>query len=549
MSAITLYPQQLELKNNIYNEWNKGNNNVLAVKPTGGGKSIVVSDIVLDGYNVNLKQSVIAHRNELVSQMAMHVAKRGIMHRVIGSDQTIRMITRQQRAVFGRSFVNPSSNTAVVGVDTLISRQDELSRWTAQNDRWFIDEAHHVLQANKWGKAVTMYPNALGAGFTATPERADGQGLGADYDGVFHVMVQSPNMRWHIDNGYLSEYEIVCPESDLELHEEEVAKSGDWSSQKLRAAAKKSHIVGDVVTAYCRYAYMKQAICFATDVETAGEIASNFNDNGIRAAALSAKTPFNVREKFIQEFKDGKLKVLVNVDLFDEGFDVPACEVVIMARPTASLGKYMQMFGRCMRTAPGKLYGLVIDHVSNVIRHGLPDKPREWTLARRDKRAKQQKDPDEIELRACLNKECTKVYEKFRPVCPYCGFAPPLPEPRERSIEMVEGDLVLLDRAKLEEMRRAVELEAPGDLGSRIMGGKVGQKIINDRIEKCGAQKELIDAIDQWAGVQRFKGFSDSEIYRKFYLTTGFDVMSALDGGRKIQEFKQLTEKVKGWYT
>ena len=93
---------------------------------------------------------------------------------------------------------------------------------------------------------------------------------------------------------------------------------------------------------------------------------------------------------------------------------------------------------------------LIIDHVSNVIRHGLPDKPQVWTLDRRSRKAKQNKDPDDIELVVC--KGCAKPYEKFRVVCPYCGFAKPLPEPKNRSIEMVDGDLVLLDKAALEKL-------------------------------------------------------------------------------------------------
>ncbi|MDT9702292.1 helicase-related protein, partial [Streptomyces sp. P17] len=98
-----------------------------------------------------------------------------------------------------------------------------------------------------------------------------------------------------------------------------------------KAAAEKSRSVGDVVREYSRHALGKRAICFATDVDTANKIAKQFNDAGIRAASVSAKTPSPVREKYIKEFKAGVVKILVNVDLFDEGFDVPACEVVIMA--------------------------------------------------------------------------------------------------------------------------------------------------------------------------------------------------------------------------
>ena len=305
--TITLYNDQQILKDDIYRAWQQGYQNIMAVSPTGGGKSVVVSDFALDFARNNMQQAIIAHRNELVSQMSIHIAMRGIQHKIIGSKTTISQITRQHRAKFGRSFVNPSAPTAVVGVDTLVARKDDLAAWAKQTDRWTVDEAHHVIggkDPNKWGKAVAMFPNALGLGVTATPLRADGQGLGREYEGVFDIMCVGLEMRELINIGRLADYEIVCPESDLIMDDQEVSASGDWSNQKLRKAAKKSHIIGDVVEAYCRYAYNKQAICFATDVETAGEISTNFNKSGIRAASLSAKTPAAVREKYIQECRN-----------------------------------------------------------------------------------------------------------------------------------------------------------------------------------------------------------------------------------------------------
>lgn len=247
-------------------------------------------------------------------------------------------------------------------------------------------------------------------------------------------------------------------------------------------------------------------------------------------------------------FYAGDIKVLVNVDLFDEGFSVDDCDVVIMARPTASLGKYLQICGRALRPAPDKT-ALIIDHVSNVIRHGLPDVPREWSLDRRQKKAKQVKDPDEIELTVCKN--CLKPYEKFRTVCPYCGAEPPLPEPRSRSIEMVEGDLILLDCAALERMRRGTMLEAPGSVAERVarVAGPIAAKgVANRQMEKIAAQGELKDAIAQWAAIERSRGFSDREIYKRFYLSTGMDVLTALDGSRNRQDYLLTAERVRGWY-
>lgn len=546
---IVLRDDQAALKLAINNDWSRGAQNVLGVLSTGGGKSVIASDIVLDGFYCNKQQAVIAHRNELVGQMSIHIADRGIQHRIVGSAKTVTRITRAHRKKYGRSFVNPSARTAVIGVDTLVARTDELKDWARQTDQWIIDEAHHVLRANKWGKAVEMFPNARGLGITATPLRADGCGLGREYDGVFDSMCVGLEMRPLIELGALADYEIVCPTSDIDVDSINVGESGDWSNVKLRAAAKKSHIVGDAVNAYCRYSWGKQAIVFSTDVETAVETAAKFNASGIRAACVSAKTDETVREKYVEEFKDGILKVLVNVDLFDEGFDVPACEVVIMARPTMSLGKYRQMAGRALRAMVGKRFGLIIDLVSNVTRHGLPDRVIPWTLARRDKRGKQEIDPEEIPLTVC--KHCTKPFERFLTACPHCGLEPPLPEPAARTIAKVDGDLVLLDKATLDRMRAATVLEAPGDLARRVghAAGRFARTGASNRqIEKFAAHKDLQDAIAQWAGIQRFKGLADREIHKKFYLAAGVDVLTALNGSQTRQDFEALTAKVKGWY-
>lgn len=545
---MELRDYQQEAVKGIYASWKKGNRNVCAQLVTGAGKTVIFSSIVSNFQQQHQNCAVIAHRNELVSQASCTLALWGIPHRIIGANSTIAQVTRKHREKFGKSFVNPSATTAVVGVDTLVARHDSLVDWAKQIHLWVIDEQHHLTKNNKWGKAVEMFVNAYGLGVTATPNRADGQGLSRETDGYMDDIVKGPSMRELINRGFLSDYEIVCPKSDLNVDDSPLSKNGDWSNQTLRKAAKKSKIVGDVVSNYIKYANGRQAIVFATDVETADEISQDFNANGIRAVSLNGNSQTAFREESINLFAKKKLQVLVNVDLFDEGFDVPSCDVCIMARPTASLGKYLQQIGRVLRPAPNKI-ALVIDHVSNVIRHGLPDVHREWSLDRRQKKAKLGKDPDEIELTVC--KECLKPYEKFRTVCPYCGFEKPLPEPRERTIEMVEGDLVLLTREMLERMRRSTELESPGSIAARVsvVAGPIAAKgVANRQAEKISAQSELKESIAQWAAIERLKGYSDREIHKKFYLTTGSDVLSALDGSHSRQEFTDMSDRIKGWY-
>jgi len=522
--------------------------------------SVVISDIVLDKHMLGATQCVIAHRTELVSQMSMHIAQRGIKHRIIAPKNVINAIRQDHRREFGRNFVDPTSNCSVGGVDTIWARRAELKDWAEQIDDWTIDEGHHAIGAvisqtpetvwnttpNKWGRVANMFKNANGLGVTATPQRADGQGLGRHHDGLYDEMVTGPTMRQLIEMGSLSDYQIAIPETDFIIDDSAVTATGDYSRQKMKMASEKSHIVGNVVDEYVKLASGKRAICFATDVETSGKIAEQFKAAGINAVSISAKTPAETRAHHIRQFREDKIKILVNVDLFGEGFDCPAVEVVIMARPTASLGVYLQQFGRALRLMEGKLYGLIIDHVSNWKRHGFPDKAHIWTLDRREKRGKREPDPEDIPLTACRG--CSRPYEKFHAVCPYCGHEP-VPMGAARSIEHVDGDLVLMDRETIAQMMQAAILESPMSVGQRIAASGVpvyaAKGHVNRQIEKHQAQQRLTVAINQWAGIQQHLGRADQESYRRFYLTAQVDVLTAMTLSRV--EMEKLAATVEGW--
>lgn len=546
--GIVLRQDQFDLKSAIYGRWNSGVRHVLGVLPTGGGKSVIVSDIVLDTHRMGLKQTVIAHRKELVSQMSLHVARREIAHAILAPPNVISEIRALHREEFGRSFIVSNSDCTVGGIDTLISRKEnpEIIRWAAQQSRVTIDEAHHVLRENKWGKGVLMFPNALSLGVTASPARADGMGLGIEYDGIYGAMELGLNMRTLINMGALCDYEIVIPETDFVIDDGDVTEGGDFSPKKMKAASDSSHIVGDTVLNYIKYAYGKRGICFATDVATANKIADNFNLHGIPAAAVSADTPSHVRDEMVKRLKSGKIWMLVNVDLFGEGFDLPAIEVVIMARPTASLAVYLQQFGRALRTLPGKLYGLVIDQVSNFKRHGFPDKPHLWSLARRDRRVKSPPNPEDVGNQVC--KHCTKPYSKLLFVCPHCHKEQPLPEGGGRTLKQVDGDLVLLDRAALEEMRKNIQLEAPGDVAVRVGNATRGlgaNKAGEQQQERIQTQQALMMDVAWFFGRERAKGRSDRETEKRFYLTLGMSTLEAYALPRA--DMVKISEIIKQW--
>jgi len=541
MSTTILREYQKNLKRRIYESWNAGNRNVIAALPTGAGKTVIFSEIVAE---MNTPTCVIAHRRELVGQMSLTLARSGIRHNIIAPGSVRREIIGLHVAEFGRAFFDPRAACAVAGVDTLIRRKIELAGWLPRVQLWVIDEAHHLLKSNKWGKAVSMFPNARGLGVTATPGRTDGAGLGIAAHGVMHALVIGENMRELINAGFLTDYKIFAPPSDLKLDGVNTTASGEYSHTGLVNVVRKSHLVGDVVQHYKRLAAGKLGITFVTDVQTAAETAAKFNAEGVPAEMICATTPDRLRIEILRRFKNREIMQLVNVDLFGEGFDLPALEVVSMARPTQSFGLYAQQFGRALRPMPGKKHALIIDHAGNVLRHGLPDAPRVWSLSPLDKR-KSTRDPNIIPVRVCAN--CTAVYIRYLRECPYCGHYEP---PRARSTpEYVDGSLIELDEVTLARMRTDIEAV---DFSEETIAAQLRARhcpqigilaAVKRHREKQRAQRELRAAIALWGGHNRAAGRSDDEGHRIFYFKFGVDVLSAQTlGARAAAELMKIIE-------
>jgi len=404
---------------------------------------------------------------------------------------------------------------------------------------WVQDECHHVLAENLWGKACKLFPNAFGLGVTATPLRADGKGLGSHADGLFDAMVVGPSMRELIERGYLSEYRVFAPPSDIDLSKVTTTDSGDFSPPKLREARRRSHITGDVVKHYLRIAPGKLGVTFEVDIDSATETAAAYRAAGVTAEVVSSKTPEALRRQILRRFRAREVLQLVNVDLFGEGFDLPAIEVVSMARPTMSYGLFCQQFGRALRPLDGKTHAIIIDHVSNVIRHRLPDAPREWSLDRRERRARSAAD-DAIPLRTCLNEECVQVYERVLPACPFCGFAP---VPADRSApEFVDGDLLELDPAVLAALRGEAQRLRDEPTYPSSAGIDTRHAIFKRHSERRVSQSELERTIALWAGWQEHLGRGLNETYRRFYHRFGVDIATAQTLGTR--EAYALLERV-----
>ena len=528
----------------------RGKRVVMPVLPTGSGKTFTVSQIIEEAA---LPTACMAHRGELVEQMSMALAREGISHTVVGSADLGRNLAAAHYEEFGRSFYNPASQFSVCSVDTLI-KLDASHRIFTHTGMWVVDEGHHLLKANKWGKAVQKFrEDCWGIAPTATPCRADGKGLGRHADGLVDEMLEGPSMKWMIENGYLTGYRCVVAQSDLDINAVRHTASGDFNQQDLAVARKKSRITGDLVKTYQRWIPGKLTVVFDVDVESATATAAAYRAAGIPAEVLTGETPPTLRRSVLRRFKRREILVLTNVDLFGEGFDLPAIEAVQLARPTESFSLFAQQWGRALRlmiseelqqvwddltpeqraahiAASDKPAAVVIDHVGNVVRHrGPPDVARQWTLDGASERSKG-RDPDAVPVTSCLNEKCLRDYPRYKVRCPYCQTKP---EPAERKgPEFVDGDLLELDPEVMQRMWGEVARVDGPALFPRGVAHAVRQSINKLHVERQEAQAELREWMALWGGWKAAQGFSDREIQKLFFFAYATDVATAQALGR-----------------
>lgn len=546
---------QTALYAEVCNQWSLGYRNVMVMATTGAGKTPVIGEAIR---NHRGAACVIAHRDNLVLQLSRMLASLGIRHRVIASTKTQRAISADHVKRFKQVFLDPNSRVAVASAQTLAKR-DELATWCASVTLWVVDEAHHACKGTIWGKCLERFthPQCNGLLPTATPGRADGKGLGSHHDGYADVMValveqgdrlgvqvaypgQSVTCapaKVLIKDGYLSPYKVACVESHITEFLGEVAASGDWSQAQLKSAAEQSSVIGDVVTSYRQFSDGRVGITFATDVETAGNIAKAYRAAGISAEVLTGETPVEVRNAIFDRLERRVLQQVVAVDVISEGTDIPAIDDLCLARPTASLGLLLQMIGRGLRMAEGKTHLQIRDHVGNFLRHrGGPDTPRTWSLDRRDKRAP--KERDAIPIRVCLNVECGQPYERHMDACPFCGE--PAPEPDRRGPpEAVDGVLALMDDETLARLRGEVPMGADEYLAAQLATGlppRFAHSNAKKHKERLGVLEDLKGVMALWGGIYHARGETDSELQRRFWLTFGVSVLEAQTLSREDAE-------------
>lgn len=409
---IQLRPYQQELVDLCLTELRKGNRKPLLVLPTGGGKTAIASELVRRSHAKGRSSIFICHRQELIKQ----------------TDKTYRKNGIEPAIIMGGVNPNYDNPMQVASVNTLVRRLDLYK----EPDIVFWDECHHIASST-WATIADRYKSAVHIGLTATPCRLDGKPLNTAFDCMCEVI----NTKQLINAGYLSQFLYYAP-SVINTDELTMSSNGDYTKESLANASFSAKIVGDNIAQYSKLAYGKRNIVFAINRMHGQDITRRYNEAGIKAEFLDGETNKSKRQKVLEQFSDGEVKVLVNCELFGEGFDLPAVEVVSLLRPTASTSLYLQQVGRGLRPCPeiGKTKAIILDHVNNWQKHGMPDDEREWTLSSGLK--KKRGASSSIAIRRCP--VCFFAHSPSL-TCPNCGYKYVADG---KVIKEIAGELVLL---------------------------------------------------------------------------------------------------------
>lgn len=421
---IILRPYQVKAVDDLRDSIRRGNRRLLLQAGTGSGKTIIASDIIKGSVRKGKYVLFLAHRRELIDQCADKLVRFGVDHGIImagrkrsmaetvqvGSVQTI-----TTRAVKSKQFPLPP-------VDLLVL--DECHRSLSKSYLHLID---HFLDVR---------PTTVVLGMTATPVRGDGRGLGE----VYEDMICCPPIRELTRLGFLVPIRYFAPSApDLDgVH----TRMGDYIQKELEPRMDKTPLIGNIVENWGRVADGRPTVVFATGVKHSIHITEEFQKSGVQAAHIDGNTPDHEREVILTDLWKGNLQVVSNCMVLTEGWDCPPVSCCILARPTKSIGLFLQMCGRTLRPWEGKKDCLLVDHSGSVYTHGFVDGEIPWDLDSRRKvqeriQEKKKKDPKPI---TCP--ECKFVFQSCAE-CPECGW-----KPKKRGEEHVwiKGQLVEVNR-------------------------------------------------------------------------------------------------------
>ena len=368
---ITLRDYQQEMLDRLHEAW-KVHRSVMLQMPTGTGKTVLLTEVIhnaqctvdnsqLANGNAQCHISngdssrqpgvlIVAHRRELLEQIRETIAKFGIDGRRDGVRvESIQKLTRQP--------------------DSLCDFEPALV---------IIDEAHHAL-AKTYRTLWERWPQARFLGLTATPCRLNN----APFTDLFDTLLQSWTIQEFIDRGWLADFEYVSARPDSRTMRQirllkKRGADGDYQQKETAAVMDVPESIRHLYDTYRQFAWGKKGIVYAIDRSHARHIAAYYREQGVNCCVIDSRTPAGERARLVEDYRRDRLQVLVNVDIFGEGFDVPEVEFIQLARPTLSLSKYLQQVGRGMRVSEGKPHVLILDMVGLYQLFGLPTAERDW---------------------------------------------------------------------------------------------------------------------------------------------------------------------------
>ena len=362
-TGLRLYQQQM--KEDVYNLWDKMDNLMLQM-PTGTGKTVLFTSIVRDiqrwckAHSPESKILVVAHRKELITQASSKL--RDIPHGIIMSG-----IKKELHHM-----------VQVASIQTFMSCRNYDTMRHYRFDFIIIDEAHHSI-ASSYQKLWDMYPQSKKLGVTATPWRMNHCG----FRSLFSEIVISKPIEWFVNEHYLSNYDYISIRRNSETQKavnsiDRYGVDGDYLEAELSQVFDCSHIRAELYKSYKKFADGKKGIIYAIDRRHAANILSLYASHGVSIRLIDGTTPADERQEIIDDFKAGIVRVIVNVNIFSEGFDCPDIEFIQLARPTRSLTMYLQQVGRGLRISAGKEKSLILDNVGLYNRFGTPMANRHW---------------------------------------------------------------------------------------------------------------------------------------------------------------------------
>lgn len=409
----------------------RGNKRILVVLPTGAGKGYMAARVMQLCAEKGNSNIFFADQRELIFQLQRQLDRLELPSRVLMSG------VQSEYASFQES--SEASNCILAAKDTLWARAFRSNKVIPPQGKVIqVDEAHKSL-SQTWKSVMSHYSDSIVIGWTATPCRTDGRGLGEFYD----CMIQAATYEELQKGGYLVPVRIFAPDRP-DLKGLKVSR-GDYTKGALEQRMNRDKLVGNIIEEWRKNSDGRASVVFACGIQHSIHIRNEFRRIGVMAEHIDGSMEQSQRDDIMKDAADGTTLVLCNYGVLHTGVDVPQWKYLVCARPTKSFSLWRQMGGRIQRPLDGHDHCVIQDHSDNALHFGFPDEDVDWTLDSKKKaqdlhrnkqKEKQKKDPYACE-------KCSTVYRG--PHCPSCGHKP---EKRGKDVAMSNEELAELERKK-----------------------------------------------------------------------------------------------------